>query len=329
MKTRTKILIVIGVVLAVLIVFALAVGLNYKWFSPDPYRVDVESGRRYPSPPWTRWFQDDRTIVQSLTDYPVRGVDISKWQGYPVDFEIMRDRGATFVFIRGGYTAGGANYTDPYYLYNQDSAVDAGLYCGVYFYTDPERMSPETAGIYFSNLLTDSPCQLPPVLDGEDSGGLSSAALADWYKRFLNTVEIRTGEKPIIYTRSTYWNYYVAADSVWSEYRLWIARYVPDPVIPFPPYEPRDWDSWFFWQWTSSGDGLYWGALSKDLDLNVYNGTLENFLIEFELKETPEPESETIYIEPGCYFIEIENETISLTACDDNYLPVILGVTGE
>lgn len=328
MKNKTKILLITGAVISILIVFFMAVGLNYKWFSQDPYKIDVESGRRYLSPPWTRWFQDDKTIVQSLVDYPVRGTDVSKWQGYPVDFGLMYDRGATFVFIRGGYSYGGVNYTDPYFLYNQDSAVEAGLYCGIYFYTDPEGMSAESAGLYFSNLLADSPCQLPPVMDAEDSGGLTPVALADWYKRFLKTVEIKTGDKPIIYTRATYFNYYVAADSAWSAYKLWIARYVSDPVIPFPPYDPRDWSTWEFWQWTSSGDGLFWGVLSQEIDLDVFNGTMEDFVIEFDLEE-PEPEPEYIVIDPGCYFIETESETIILNPCSDNYLPVILGVAGE
>ena len=64
------------------------------------------------------------------------GIDVSKWQGL-IDFEKVKNAGASFVMIRLGYQSGyDGNYViDPYFKQNIENAKVHGLKVGVYFYS--------------------------------------------------------------------------------------------------------------------------------------------------------------------------------------------------
>jgi hypothetical protein len=40
------------------------------------------------------------------------------------------------------------------------------------------------------------------------------------------------------------------------------------------PDIPAPWKDWLFWQYSATGDGLAFGAESKGIDLNLFNGDL-------------------------------------------------------
>lgn len=54
---------------------------------------------------------------------------------------------------------------------------------------------------------------------------------------------------------------------------LWIAQYWALPSPDKEPGMPSQRKTWDFWQWTSKGISVEWGAGARDVDLNVYNGT--------------------------------------------------------
>ena len=78
----------------------------------------------------------------------------------------------------------------------------------------------------------------------------------------------------MIYTSPGFWSSYgkiknsTQYDAKWSYFPLWIAHYTKaeKPTVP-PP-----WSDWTFWQYTATGDGLAYGAESKGLDMNWFNG---------------------------------------------------------
>jgi hypothetical protein len=39
---------------------------------------------------------------------------------------------------------------------------------------------------------------------------------------------------------------------------------------------PKPWKDWMIWQYTDRGDGSYYGCESKQVDLNWFNGTLDD-----------------------------------------------------
>jgi len=86
---------------------------------------------------------------------------------------------------------------------------------------------------------------------------------------------------PLIYTRGTFWNPNVG-NPIWaSDYLLWAARYSNTLTGPWSDgrYRPLPWNMWAFWQWSAdkNGRGAEFGAESRDIDLNRFNGSLSEF----------------------------------------------------
>jgi GH25 family lysozyme M1 (1,4-beta-N-acetylmuramidase) len=54
-------------------------------------------------------------------------------------------------------------------------------------------------------------------------------------------------------------------------YWLWVANWnVKTPSIPKP------WKNWVIWQYTISSYGYMFGVQSKSIDMDTYNGTVED-----------------------------------------------------
>jgi hypothetical protein len=111
--------------------------------------------------------------------------------------------------------------------------------------------------------------------------------------------------KPIIYTGFYYWQEHGSKDAQWADHPLWIAQYKIDkPTIPAP------WKSYIFWQFAETGPGRVLGAESNAIDLDYFNGTLEQ-LQKFAGKpvEVPQPVPMTELVIHG-------KQTITVTYAD-------------
>jgi lysozyme len=195
----------------------------------------------------------------------VSGIDISKWNGN-WDAAKAKAAGAAFVFIK----ASQATFTDPLFKVNWQKAKDAGLLRGAYHYLDYTKPGRDQAD-YYATLLDADRGELPPVVDYEqrrtdNNVGAARLALRD----FLEQLKAR-GYTPMVYTAPAFWSTYGSTDVYWQQYRLWIAHYTTAsaPTVPAP------WKAWTFWQYTSKGDGPTYGTESYNVDLNRFNGTLE------------------------------------------------------
>lgn len=72
---------------------------------------------------------------------------------------------------------------------------------------------------------------------------------------------------------------------------LWIAQYWEPRSSEGNPGMPKQRLNWDIWQWTEQADPTHWGAGSAELDLNVYNGTVEKMKSWLKIQETnPNPE---------------------------------------
>ena len=173
---------------------------------------------------------------------------------------------------------------------------------GFYWYFRPNH-DPIKQANYFCALINAKDFSLPPVCDIETTGGLSRERVADSLKKFLDRVEAVTTVKPIIYTRSSFFNYAVAPRDYWKRYNLWIARYanVDEPwgnTGDAPYVQPRDWNTWFFWQYSAdgNGEGAKYGAQSKSIDKNVFNGDIHAFAayLGFQIPVPPPTDPEIV-----------------------------------
>ena len=196
-----------------------------------------------------------------------------------MDFQKAKNAGARFVFIKVSERGG----VDQDFLDNWQNAKAAGLPRGGYHFLRWD-LSGLTQARIFCSLLKDDPGELPPVADFEAparNGRYPSNALL---LQFLEEVEKILGVRPMIYTSPGFWNSHgknkrtKRIDDFWSVYPLWIAHYTKKK-----PTVPKPWKDWTFWQHGVYPDGIEYGAESKGLDHNWFNG--EEFEFEYLLQQ--------------------------------------------
>ncbi len=233
----------------------------------------------------------------------VIGADISFYQDLPetpqgVDFDKMKSA-ADFVIIRAGQNL----WADPDFQVNWNAARGAGLPRGSYWFYD-NRVDPLRQAELWFQILSGDLGELPLFADIEHQLKGQYSGWRMWYD-FLERIKTLVGDKEIgIYTSPGYWrehapNTLTQTDNLeyFHRYPLWIAHYGVDS-----PRLPKPWDSeeWLLWQFSSVGDGKAFGAESKGIDLNYFNGDVEVFQRRFSLPETdPDP------IDTGRYVVDL------------------------
>lgn len=219
-----------------------------------------------------------------------RGADYSVWDddnstAQPVNFNTAKAAGLSFVFIKSSQAA----WADQDFLVNWANARTAGIPRGAYHFLDWTKPALDQAR-FFCGLLKSDPGELPPVLDYEcrtNIPGAGTARLAAM--TFLQEVLRQTGVTPIIYTSPGYWSEFGSSDQGWARFPLWIANVgVMAPMVPAP------WTKWTFWQDTFQGDGPKYGAESKSLDLDWFNGSEAALTAFAGAPPTSEPEEEFV-----------------------------------
>jgi GH25 family lysozyme M1 (1,4-beta-N-acetylmuramidase)/uncharacterized protein YraI len=224
----------------------------------------------------------------------ILGVDVSKWNGN-WNAEKAKQAGATFVFVKSSQST----YTDPQFLANWQKAKDAGLLRGAYHYLDYTKPAIDQAN-YMADLLATDPGELPPVIDYEQRISDNNPTTALGYLRsFLNRLVERTElfddakiKVPMIYTGWGFWGEYgeVTNKEYWLRFPLWVAHYTTSSS----PLLPTIWPMWNFWQFTGKGPGEVYGSESLSIDMNRFNGTL-NELLEFIGMQYPVSDFSTQY----------------------------------
>jgi GH25 family lysozyme M1 (1,4-beta-N-acetylmuramidase) len=243
---------------------------SYPKSKPAPYKPNAKS--------WA---------AQGFGDV-VKGIDISMWQhpnNSEVDFaKLKADQGLSFVIIKAsdGGTRGNDN-AKKWFASDRAAAKAQGLVVGAYHYALPGNMNKNTikdAKLQAARAVEQADGakigDLPLTLDLEELPcGWTINRLAKWTKAFLAEAERLTGRTPMIYANGTFIQRLEdAGASDLSRYPLWLAKW--GPKLGTTPVEKRIWNGqWKIWQFTS--DGKLDGVPSSTADLNVFNGTLEEF----------------------------------------------------
>lgn len=206
-----------------------------------------------------------------MTVYPVLGTDVSVWQdnnstAQQVNFTKMKAAGASFVFIK----ASQGTWLDQDLIYNWSNAKAAGLLRGAYHYMTYD-VSPITQAEYMWSVIKGDIGELPLVVDFENRvDGLTRSKASGALKAFIDRLQQLSGKIPMIYTSPGYWQEFGTSDAWWAKYPLWLAHYTAtEPTIPLP------WRFWYFWQYTSHGDGPKYGTESLNVDMDYFYGDLE------------------------------------------------------
>lgn len=214
------------------------------------------------------------------------GIDVSKWQGV-MDWDKADSAGARFAFIRAGSInkVTGVCYTDYQFETNATLAHEL-MPIGFYWYYRPNH-DPEKQANYFCDLIREKQWIMPPVLDLEASAGLPPAAVTNSAAAFVLRINEKLGVLPLLYSRAIWLTDNTVPDDLMMLLDLWIARYTSKGkpwgnLLPWPDsprLNPRDYDDWKFWQWSADGNGrgAEFGASSRSIDLNYFNGDQDAF----------------------------------------------------
>ena len=129
-------------------------------------------------------------------------------------------------------------------------------------------------------------------LDFEKGYNNKSAGFASSAKKWIDYVAGETGQKVLLYTNpSTYTEWLRPYGNWMKDYELWVAQW---PYFPKPdtgqPRLPKGRSDWTLWQYSGDGNrkGAEYGVKSRDVDMNVFNGTAEEFYA-WAGVEIPEP----------------------------------------
>lgn len=205
----------------------------------------------------------------SQNRYPVRGVDVSRYQGQ-IDWELLASNDISFAFIKA---TEGSSHVDSCFSYNYEEARKTGLRVGAYHFFSYDSEG-KTQADHYITVVEKTDDMLPPVIDLEFYGDKEQNPPAQDQVRqelaaMLDRLEEYYGMKPIIYATGKSYKLYLA--DAFQEYDIWIRNIFTSPRL-------SDHREWTFWQYTDRGKLEGYKGDEKYIDMNVFNGSSEDFL---------------------------------------------------
>jgi len=198
------------------------------------------------------------------------GIDVAAHQhngDKPIAWKSVRNAGVRFAFVKATEGAGrqGTVSTNPWFGPDWAGAGSVGIVRGAYHYARP-RYPLSTAASdaqRFMSVVHQVPRgELAPVLDLEETGGLSPKDLATWVDTWMRETSRSAGRAAMIYTTRGFWTSYISDTTRFSKYPLWMANHTTN-AQPVPL--PGGWKAWTFWQYSATGRIA---GISGAVDLN-------------------------------------------------------------
>ena len=198
----------------------------------------------------------------SREKYPVRGVDVSAYQG-EIDWGVLARQGIGFAYIKA---TEGSSMEDRRFRENWSDAGKTGLRIGAYHFFSFETGGQAQAQ-NFIDTVTAADGMLPPAVDVEPYGQFKDVtpAVLEELSVWLCAVEEQYGMKPVIYTTAAY---YDAVNGAFPQYDIWIRSVYGTP--------PKD-VCWTFWQYSNRRKLDGYAGDEQYIDMNVFAGTEEEF----------------------------------------------------
>ncbi len=199
------------------------------------------------------------------TKYTVHGIDVSRYQQI-INWDAVKGMNVegvqiSFAFIKA--TEGNGS-VDLHFRRNWRKTKEAGMTRGAYHFFIATKDGTAQAKNFVKCVKLEKG-DLPPVLDVEQTYGVSKTILQQRVKAFLYAAELAYGVKPIIYTNADFYKQYLKDG--FDEYPLWVAHY----LRPLAPRIERD---WHFWQHSESGRV---NGIPGKVDFNVFSGDSTQF----------------------------------------------------
>ena len=178
----------------------------------------------------------------SKTRYPVRGVDVSHYQG-EIDWKVLGRQDIDFAYIKA---TEGSSHVDEKFSQNWSESALSGLAVGAYHFFSFDSPA-ESQAQNFIQTVGKREGMLPPVVDFEFYGDKRSnpppvSQAAEQLELMLEMLGEHYGVTPVIYaTEETYEMY---LEGGFEAYPLWIRNVVRRPKTD---------REWTFWQYANRG----------------------------------------------------------------------------
>ena len=204
----------------------------------------------------------------SASKYPVRGVDVSTYQG-EIDWPVLAEQNIQFAFIKA---TEGSGFVDPHFEKNYANAINTDLKIGAYHFFSFDSPGETQADNYISVVPLNNDT-LPPVIDVEFYGDKANNLpdkdeVVKELSDFMNNVENHYGKKPIIYATNKSYSLYIAGN--FDEYDIWIRNIISHPSLTGNR-------NWTFWQYSNREILNGYSGEEKYIDMNVFSGTQDDF----------------------------------------------------
>lgn len=201
--------------------------------------------------------------------YDIKGIDVSSYQG-KIDWQVLSSQNISFAFIKA---TEGSSFVDENFDYNFKEAQKTSLSVGAYHFFSYDS-SGQTQAENFINTVTAFEGMLPPVIDLEFYGDKAKnppnrEEVEPQLKTMLNLLEEHYGQKPIIYATEESYKLYLSND--YEEYDIWIRNVISKPKL-------SDNRVWTFWQYTNRDRLDGYNGEEKYIDVNVFNGSFDEYI---------------------------------------------------
>ncbi|MCL2589673.1 MAG: glycoside hydrolase family 25 protein [Betaproteobacteria bacterium] len=205
----------------------------------------------------------------SIRDYPIRGIDISRYQGV-IDWNVIANQGISFAFIKA--TEGSA-HTDRYFAQNLKGALQTKLHIGAYHFFNFDSPGASQAAHFIATVPIDER-MLPPVVDFEFYGDKlknppDREKAVQELSAMLDILAKHYGKTPVIYVTKETYDTYIAGG--FAKHPIWYRDIFRSPSL-------SDGRAWTFWQFSNRHKIKGYIGSEKYIDFNVFNGSLEKFM---------------------------------------------------
>ena len=197
--------------------------------------------------------------------YQLHGIDVSRYQnvinwGDVKDMQVKNIK-LGFAFIKA---TEGIDKVDARFQRNWLHAEEENITKGAYHFFIAGKSGKAQAN-NFIEIVKLKKGDLPPVLDIEETYGVSKTDVQKQIKDWLEKIEKEYKVKPIIYSNINFYNNYLKG--VFDDYPFWVAHY-------FQPGKPGIDRNWTFWQHSEEG---HVNGIKTTVDFNVFSGDSTEF----------------------------------------------------
>lgn len=196
------------------------------------------------------------TTTERLSAYEVQGIDVSHYQKV-IDWKSVEADQIDFAYIKA---TEGEIHQDTNFCRNWMDIKNTKIRRGAYHFFRPKLSALQQANNFLFAIEKLENGDLPPVLDIEVTDGASKEIVINRMKSWLEIIEIRLHQKPIIYTNLKFYFQFLIGN--FDDYNIWISRYndaAPQLVAK----------QWTFWQYGRQGRVQ---GIEGEVDLNVFYG---------------------------------------------------------